>query len=404
MPTMPTMQGMPSLPRPASAPDFGMPQRSMEATTMLPSRANPVWTRIVVGLAVGLALLAIILVAMPSRGRIAVNVNDQRGAGVNRVDIFVDGKKMTQCDTAPCLVDGLSTGSHEVKVLAEGYDAPAVQAIVVESHHDTPANFIVGSSRGMGIKVSGAQAGVKLFIDDKEIGPLPQDVHDLTPGDHVIHVAGSERYQPFDKHVIVERDRVEDLGTVTLKVLKGKVTVAPGTVGARVYIVSGSDRRELPMLPISVDIDTTKSWALEASKPGYEDYRQLISFDDGQAEKAYTVTLEPKSAATPTFTPPAQAWNPSPAPAPAPRSTPAPAPAPAPAAEGAEAFLNINSIPASTCFLDGRSLGSTPRLHVSVKPGSHTVKFVDSDDGLTKSIFVSVGSGETKTASARLNQ
>jgi hypothetical protein len=42
-------------------------------------------------------------------------------------------------------------------------------------------------------------------------------------------------------------------------------------------------------------------------------------------------------------------------------------------------------------------------VHVSVKPGSHTVKFVDSDDGLTKTIFVNVGAGEVKPAVAKLN-
>ncbi len=40
---------------------------------------------------------------------------------------------------------------------------------------------------------------------------------------------------------------------------------------------------------------------------------------------------------------------------------------------------------------------------MSVKPGSHTVKFVDADDGLTKTISVSVGAGETKPAVAKLN-
>ena len=40
------------------------------------------------------------------------------------------------------------------------------------------------------------------------------------------------------------------------------------------------------MLPISVDIDTGKNWALEASRPGYVDYHQSITFDDGQAERA----------------------------------------------------------------------------------------------------------------------
>jgi serine/threonine-protein kinase len=63
----------------------------------------------------------------------------------------------------------------------------------------------------------------------------------------------------------------------------------------------------------------------------------------------------------------------------------------------------MNSIPPSNCFLDGKALGSTPKVKVTVKPGSHTVKFVDADDGLTKTVTVSVGAGETKTAVAKLN-
>ena len=137
---------------------------------------------------------------------------------------------------------------------------------------------------------------MKLYVDDKESGPLPQELRDLTPGDHVIKVAGSERYQPLEKHVSVERQKIQDLGTVTLKVLKGKATISLGTPGARVFLVSGTDRRELPMLPISVDIDTGKTWALEANRPGYVDYRQAIAFDDGQAERTYVVSLDPKPA------------------------------------------------------------------------------------------------------------
>ena len=53
--------------------------------------------------------------------------------------------------------------------------------------------------------------------------------------------------------------------------------------------------------------------------------------------------------------------------------------------------------------LDGRSLGPTPKAHISVKPGTHSVKFVNSDQGLTKTISVTVGAGETKPAVARLN-
>jgi hypothetical protein len=67
-----------------------------------------------------------------------------------------------------------------------------------------------------------------------------------------------------------------------------------------------------------------------------------------------------------------------------------------------EAFLNINSIPPSTCILDGVVLGGTPRMKVSVKPGKHTVQFVDAEHNATSSVTVSVAAGETKQAVSKL--
>jgi serine/threonine protein kinase len=398
-------------PRPLSVPEYQPPPRVMEATALVrpPQSRAGLW--VVLGL-VGVAVIGVaVFLLMPHTGRIAINVSDGKNGGVNRLDIFVDGRK-TPCETAPCIVDQVSAGTHEVKVLADGYDSVASQSVNVESGKDATASFtLAATSRAAGLRVSGSQAGVKLFVDDKEIGPLPQEVKDLPPGDHAIKIAGSERYQALDKHVTVEKDKVEDLGTVTLKVLKGKATISLGTAGARVFLVSGTDRRELPMLPISVDIDTAKTWSLQATKVGYADYNQAISFDDGQAEKSFVVSLDLKGAASTSNAATQTAVAATPAPAPAPRPTPTPTPAPQPAATGggssdegsSEAYLNINSIPPSTCFLDGRSLGSTPKAHITVKPGTHTVKFVNSDQGLSKTISVTVGAGETKPAVAKLN-
>jgi serine/threonine-protein kinase len=69
---------------------------------------------------------------------------------------------------------------------------------------------------------------------------------------------------------------------------------------------------------------------------------------------------------------------------------------------GGEGFLNINSLPPSSVTLDGRPLGQTPKVHISVSAGSHTVVFTNSDQGLKKEIKVSVAAGETKPAIARL--
>jgi hypothetical protein len=399
-PSGPHSLGHVPIPRSAPVPDFLSSQRrAMEETAMV----RPPPNRTMLFAALGTAAVVAIAGALfwPSHpGRIVVNVTDSQGTGINHVEIFVDGRK--QCDTSPCVVDQVAAGPHDVKLLADGFDAPAVQTVTVESRKDSAAAFTLGSSAGTGIKVGGTQPGVKLYVDDKESGPLPQELRDLSPGDHVIKVAGSERYQPLEKHVSVERQKVQDLGTVTLKVLKGKATISLGTSGARVFLVSGADRRELPTLPISVDIDTGKSWALEATRPGFSDYHQSIAFDDGQAERTYMITLEPRAASAA----PVAYSAPSPSPVAAVRTTTALAAAPAaggePAGEAGEAFLTMNSIPPSTCFLDGRSLGSTPKVHVTVKPGSHTVKYVDAD-GLTKTLSVSVAAGETKAAVAKLN-
>ena len=55
-------------------------------------------------------------------------------------------------------------------------------------------------------------------------------------------------------------------------------------------------------------------------------------------------------------------------------------------------------------MLDGKPLGPTPRLHVQVSPGSHTILFVNAEQSLKKSISVSVGAGETKAAFAKLRE
>ncbi len=411
MPTPPPRQSMG-----ASA----VAQRSMEATALVrpqPSRTG-LWVALGVAFTAAVAG-AVFFLTSPRTGRVVVNVNDPKGVAINRVEIFVDGKKW--CDTTPCAIDPVPAGAHEVKVLADGFEVPAARAISVEARKESSLSFALAPAAGRGgtgVKVAGNQPGVKLFVDDREIGPLPAEVRDLAPGSHRVRIVGTDRYVTIEKNVTVAKDEVLDLGPQQLKVVKGKITVTPGTLGAKVYIVSGADRRELPILPISVDIDTSKSWQLEANRIGFNDYRQPVSFDDGQAEKTFVVTLDPRGtvAANSNPTPqPVTAGDPKPAPQPVaaadrPRPKPAPAPDPTPKPEaadpapaaGGDSFLDINSIPVANVLLDGKPIGTTPKLHVPVTPGAHTVVFVNAEQGLKKSVSVQVGAGETKKAIAKL--
>jgi serine/threonine protein kinase len=430
-------QGMHSQPPQQHVSQAPMPHmppisRAMEATSIVP-RAQSSNAGLLVALLVGIVAAVGIAVffLMPRTGTLVVNVADTKGGAVSKLEIYVDGKKA--CESAPCIVRDTASGVHEVKVVATGYDAPAPRAITVESRKDTSSDFVLSASTahsggGTGIKVSGnpLQTGVRLVIDGKEIGPLPQEVHDLTAGSHSIKVVGSERYATFEKTLDVKQDELADVGTVALKVLKGKATIQLATPGAKVYLVNGTNRKEVPQFPIAIDFDPSEKWNLEAKMFGMDDYAQPISFDDGQAEKTIVVTMSPKGTSlaanpvttavkAPTFTAPPPPLTPPPAVTP--KATTATAAVDPPAAKdpgtstaknppaaaaGGDCFLNINSRPASTVLLDGKPLGPTPRVKVPVSAGTHTVLFVNAEESLKKSVSVTVAAGETKAVSAKL--
>jgi len=313
---------------------------------------------------------------------------------------------------------------HEVKVTAPGYEPLAPLAVTLEARKDATKDFTLTQAKvsaGTGFKIAGTQPNVKLTVDGKEIGPLPQELTTLEAGEHKLKLTGGDRYAPLEKTISVAKDEIVDVGTVSLKVLKGKATIQLGTPGAKVYLVQGTNRKEVPQFPMGIEFDPNEHWTLEASKDGFDPFTQPISWDDGQAEKTFTVTLSPKGSTPPPPAAHAHAPAAGAAPAaPAPKSaapaflkaekaegTDAPAKAESPKKEAAatgEAFLTLNSLPASTVVLDGKPLGMTPQVKVSVAPGSHKVMFVNSEQSLKKTVTVDVKAGETKPVIAKLRE
>lgn len=392
----------------------------MEATALV--RPQPAQGRGLLG--IGFILAAVVLATgaavffflMPRTGTLVVNAVDAKGGSVDRVDVFVDGKK--ECETTPCTLKR-DNGSHVVKVVAVGFDTPEPKTIEVKAGQQHKVDFSLvggkgaGSKGGTGVSAQSRTNGLQLYVDGDLIGTLPQDATNLTPGEHKIKITGGERYATLEKTITVNKGEVTDLGNIALKVLKGKATVDLATPGAKVFIVSGTDRRELPRLPLSVELDPAKAWTLEATKAGMNDFRMPIVFEDGQAEKNFTITLDPKgtpapATATPVNPTPANPTpaNPTPVTPPTPKAstepvTPPPAKTADPGGTG-QATLNINSIPASNAVLDGKPLGPTPKMGVSVSAGAHTVTFINSDQNLKKTVSVTVKAGETKAVSAKL--
>ena len=143
----------------------------------------------VAGLLVVGLVAAMVVFFIPRKGTLVVTVAGPGNKSVDAVQVFVDGNK--RCDTSPCRVTELASGTHMVKVAAAGFQPTAEQGVKVETGEDAVLNVSLSrASEGTGVKVSADTAGaVKLFVDGKKIGPLPQKLRDMSPGEHLIKIA-----------------------------------------------------------------------------------------------------------------------------------------------------------------------------------------------------------------------
>jgi hypothetical protein len=181
-------------------------------------------------------------------------------------------------------------------------------------------------------------------------GVPPLRITDLTPGEHQIEIAGNDRYAPFEEKITIEADRVLEYQP-KLTVLKGLVRVEAGknAAGARVTLDCAGDESLLDP-PTSLDVDPKTPCSLRAVKDGYAIFQTKVTFDDGRAEKTYTVDLEPAVAG---------AGGPPPGGGAAPGGG-KPAGGGQQPAGGGQCKVTANSIPIATAVIDGRPLGKTP--------------------------------------------
>jgi hypothetical protein len=382
----------------AFAPVAPPPQAVFEAPMMAqPSGNRGLMIGIVVFLLAGAGAGAMLL--MPKKGSMVLTVAGPGNKPVDTVEVYVDGAK--KCTESPCRVMDLPAGTHLVKVTAAGYQPTADQAVKVSGGDEAVQNIsLTRASDGTGIRVTAEGRGIKLSVDGKDIGPLPQELKDLSPGDHLVHLDGGDRYESFEKHVTVEADQMQTIEP-KLRVKKGLATIKLGdnADGAKVLLVSGSERRPLPQLPITVDISVDKPYSVVATKKGFSDFEEKVAFDDGQAERTFVVSLSPSgsgSTSASTDSTPAPSPGSTPSRTPSTSSPSVPSTPAAPKAASGNGTLNINAIPVSNVLLDGRPMGQTPKMGVSVPPGSHTVMFVNADHG-RKSKSVTVEAGKTQT-------
>jgi len=285
-------------------------------------------------------------------------------------------------------------------VRAAGYQATAKSAVAVIGGQNAVHNVQLIRA-GTGIKVFGEGSGLTLLVDGKEFGPLPQELREMEPGEHVIQVSGGPRYEVFQQRIVVDPDRMTPIGPIKLKVTKGLATIRAGANadGAEVTLKVGDSRRVLPALPVRLEVETDRTHVLIARKKGFANFEEPITFEDGQAEKTLEITLTERSAevapnrprrlglATGSRTEGAEA---------AAEEQPEEVAEPEPTGN---ATLNLTSTPPSNVLLDGKPLGTTPLRGISVEPGTHRVIFIHGAERKPKTVEAAPGSDQTVSVS-----
>jgi len=353
------------------------------------------------GVALAVVGFAIWYVFFGRTGALTVTVAGSGGQPVENIQILVDGAQV--CDKSPCQMPGLSSGVHLLRVSAKGYQETADQAVSIGAGEQATSNITLSpAGMGTGVRVSALGSGLKLYVDGQEVGELPETVKNLTPGDHDIRVAGSDRYETYEEHLKLDDGEMRSIGPLKLRVLKGLATfkAGPGADGAHVLL----DGRLVPELPATIEVPAGKQLTLLASKTGYETYRRMVNFDDGVAEKTFEITMVESTTETDTAAPPAEERPHSSAstkPTKSAAKTASTQSTTETSAKQGKAVLNMNSIPVSNVILNGRPLGPTPKIGVRVDPGPQTVVFVHPELG-RKVMSATVNAGETKTFMARL--
>ncbi len=448
LPSMPPMSGPMTARSESTAvrhiPDLlgAMPQQQQQSSGG--SKVGLVFSVLALLVVAGLA----VFMFMPKKGTLKIDLQAKGGGGVDKAEIFVDGQK--KCDITPCIVADLDPGPRTVKVIIPNAGPVEPVTVTVEAGKEIPVMIPIDSGAGSapttppvaansatGIKILAATPNTKVFLDGTEKGSLPTDLSDVKPGSHKLRFDAGDRYERLEQSVDVEAGKMKEIGPIKLKVLKGQIILELATEGAEVKLVNAKKvekkipEKEWKTQPVKIDLDPTEGWKLVATKKGMDEFTRDLAFDDGNAEKPIRIDLANPKAATAdsgsgsttgsasgsitdtgsTSTSPASTGTSSGGTSTGTSSggtsttTPtttatATATDKAPPPATGTGTLNINSIPVSKVILDGKPIGSTPKVGISVPAGSHTVVFIHPEKG-KKSTTVTVKAGETKTAAVK---
>lgn len=272
-------------------------------------------------------------------------------------EVLIDGRPLLDQKASPFMAQGLAADTpHTLTVRKAGY-AEATQEFTVEAGETKELSLVELTPVRVetGLALTSMPAGAEIYVDGRKLDLMtPARITDMAPGLHVIRLVGKGGYLPWETQV--------DLTTGTMIELPTARLVADPLAQARAR-QQGGDR--------SAEVASGSRSSSRRSSSGRSSSRR---------ERA------PKPAAS-------GGWASA-----APVAAPAPvAAAPARSGGGSSGTLRINSRPWSQVYVDGRLVGNTPQMNLALPAGSHKIKLVNPQLGMTKNVNVKIQPGKVET-------
>jgi serine/threonine protein kinase len=353
--------------------------------------------------------------------------------------LLFDGKPVGT--GSPFVVTNVSpSDKHTIEVQKSGYRSWS-QEVQVQAGQvlqlSVPLQPTEGGEAVAAVASNGSQAatggfsletsppGATVALDGQDLGGItPLRVGNLLARTYEVKV----KLAGFKEHtarVDVRSGVDQSLPRVMLEPERVRVRVTSEPSGAEAVVVRGSEKRTLGRTPIDVTLDNDGSgWTLQVRKSGYEEYEQPISIQDGVAELSMRAVMARVSGGDDSV-----AASPAPAREPAPSAPTAEAPQPekparssassstddllesatsstaksssssgsGSASEGGQGTLRINSRPWAQVVIDGRPVGNTPQMNISLPAGNHRVQLVNPEFNLKKNLTITIKAGQTET-------
>jgi serine/threonine-protein kinase len=295
------------------------------------------WVGLAAVLAVGLALWVRTMMAPPALATVTLSTQPVDA------QVSVDGRPLIG-QTSPFTIQGLSPeAEHTLVVSSEGRGEHRSTFRVSPGETKALENVeLVPKAVETGFVLASTPPGARVLLDGEPLAATtPVRLTDLAPGAHTLRLEHGDGFQPWETQIALAEGQLLELPAAQL------IATVPAEARDRSGAKSRSERR-------------AERRARRAER---------------RAERA----AENRSAAAPA------------------RAIPARVAAPAPVASGSGGTLRVNTRPWAQVFIDGKLVGNTPQLGIPLKAGSHRVKLVNPDLGLSKQITVKVKAGQTVT-------